>query len=85
MIGCDESAIPRAATAEHSETEHAQYLAARFHFAQIEFAKARLNRAINQRENALLLRVVIERAKSADLVQSPQTVERVEILRVTGG
>ena len=85
MIGCDESAIPGAATAEHGETEHAPYLAARFHFAQIEFAKARLNRAISQSENTLLLRVVIERAKSADLVEASQTVERVEILRVTRG
>jgi hypothetical protein len=41
MIGCDKSAIPGTATAEHGETEHAPYLAAEFRFAQIEFAKAR--------------------------------------------
>ena len=37
MIGRNESAIPGTAAAEHGETEHAPYLAAMFHFAQIKY------------------------------------------------
>ena len=40
MIGCNESAIPGTAAAEHGETEHAPYLEAMFRFAQIKFTRS---------------------------------------------
>ena len=40
MIRRDERAIPGTAAAEHGETEHAPYLAAMFHLAQIKFTRS---------------------------------------------
>src|SRR5207244_6786682 len=45
----------------------------------------RLNCAIGQREDALLLRTVIERAKNADFFRAPHAVERIEVMCVAGG
>src|SRR5438270_13821272 len=45
----------------------------------------RLNCAIGQGKDALLLGAVVERAKNADFFRAPHAVERIEVMCVAGG
>ena len=87
VIGRDQRAVPRAAAAKHGETEHARYLADAFTLHKRKSLQQQgwlFELAIAQGENPLpFLGAVIERTKNADFFEAAQTVQCVEIFRVT--